>query len=132
MIAQGGRVYEVFQQGRSLTEPVASGIVELTFAHGAIDFAQVQPGQRVWKTDDPELTSRLRKTFTRPEPQRRTPVDLVVRAAVGQPLAVDCDDTASGIACSLAASQPLRGSPQASADRGDAARAIRPAWRNAV
>ena len=29
---QGGRVYEVFQQGRSLTEPVASGMVELAFA----------------------------------------------------------------------------------------------------
>ena len=35
---QGGRIYEVFLSGRSLTEPVASGIVELSFAHGAIDF----------------------------------------------------------------------------------------------
>ena len=32
---QGGRVYEVFRDGRSLTEPVADGIVELAFAHGA-------------------------------------------------------------------------------------------------
>ena len=35
---QGGRVYEVFHNGRSLTEPIASGIVELAFAHGGIRF----------------------------------------------------------------------------------------------
>ena len=36
---QGGRVYEVFVRGKSLTEPVSAGVVELAFAHGAIDFA---------------------------------------------------------------------------------------------
>jgi putative protease len=101
---QGGRVYEVFQQGRSLTEPIASGVVELAFAHDAIDWHDVQPGQRVWKTDDPELTSRLRKSFTGSRPLRRTPVDLVLRASVGEPLAVRAT-TATGISCSLASSQ---------------------------
>jgi putative protease len=102
---EGGRVFEVFQNGRSLTEPVAGGVVELAFAHGAIDWSQVQPGQRVWKTDDPELTSRLRRSFTSPVPVRRTPVDLVVRAAVGRPLVVAAT-TAAGVTCELASSQP--------------------------
>ena len=44
-------------------DAVSAGMVELSFAHGAIDFAQLQPGKQVWKNDDPELTSRLRKTF---------------------------------------------------------------------
>jgi putative protease len=102
---QGGRVYEVFQNGRSLTEPTASGVVELAFAHGAIDFDQIQPGMRVWKNDDPELTSRLRKTFTSADPQRRTAVDLVVHAAVGQPLTIEVT-TETGLACSLSSSEP--------------------------
>ena len=55
---QGGRVFEVFRNRQSLAEPVDSGTVELTFGHGALDTAQLVPGQRVWKTDDPQLTSR--------------------------------------------------------------------------
>ncbi len=31
---QGGRVYEIFRQGQSLTERVGAGCVELAFAHG--------------------------------------------------------------------------------------------------
>src|SRR5437879_626329 len=61
---QGGRVYEVFQSGRSLTEAVSSGVVELAFAHGAIDLDAIQPSMRVWKNDDPQLTARLRKTYS--------------------------------------------------------------------
>ncbi|MDX1945609.1 MAG: DUF3656 domain-containing protein [Pirellulaceae bacterium] len=102
---QGGRVYEVFQQGRSLTEPVSSGIVELAFAYDSIDFAEIRPGQQVWKTDDPELTNRLRKSYTGHDPVRRTPVDLVVRTTVGQPLHVEAL-TDSGVHCIVVASQP--------------------------
>jgi putative protease len=102
---QGGRVYEVFRGGRSLEEPVASGVVELTFAHGAIDFHQIQPGMRIWKNDDPELTSRLRKTFTGSQPLRRTAVDITVVAGVNQPLMVEAV-TESGVRCRIESSQP--------------------------
>ena len=113
---QGGRVYEVFQNGRSLTEPVAPGIVELTFAHGAIDFDAIQPGMRVWKNDDPELTGRLRKTFTAADPQRRTAVDLVVHAAVGQPLTIDAHDR-NGRSLRARAPTSLRRSPKSMPSR---------------
>jgi U32 family peptidase len=102
---QGGRVYEVFLNGRSVTEPVSSGTVELAFAHGAIDFEGIQAGQQIWKNDDPELTSRLRKSFITKDPARRTPVDLTVTAAVGQPLAAEAR-TDSGLVCTVSASQP--------------------------
>jgi len=102
---QGGRVYEVFRGGRSLEEPVSSGVVELAFAHGAIDFHQIQPGMRVWKNDDPELTGRLRKTFTVSQPLRRTAVDLTVLAAVDRPLVVEAV-TETGVRCRVESSQP--------------------------
>jgi len=98
--AVGGRVYEVFHTGRSLTESIASGRVELTFAHDAFDSGRLAPGQTVWKTDDPELTARLRKTFAGKELTRRQPVDLVVWAAVGQPLIVRASLT-SGATCEV-------------------------------
>ncbi len=103
---QGGRVFEVFQDGRSLTEPVASGVVELALAHGAIDFAALRPGQNVWKTDDPQLTSRLRKTFTGARPERRLAIDLVVEGAVGRPLVVRAA-TEQGVACRVESAEPL-------------------------
>jgi putative protease len=98
--ALGGRVFEVFQAGRSLTDPVASGQVELTFGPNAVDFAALKSGQAVWKTDDPALTSRLRKTFAQGELKRQQPLDLVVTAAVGEPLRVRAV-LASGVACEV-------------------------------
>ena len=105
--AMGGRVYEVFAAGRSLTEPVATGRVELTFAHGLIDMSRLKPGQAVWKTDDQELTARLRKTFTGPGLRRRQPVDLEVTVAVGEPLRVRAR-TARGATCEVASAEPAR------------------------
>jgi putative protease len=85
---QGGRVYAVYVRGRPVTEPVAGGLVELAFARGAIEWSKVQSGQIVWKTDDPELQRRLRKTYGGPKPARRVPLDLVVEASVGRPLRI--------------------------------------------
>ena len=103
---QGGRVFEVFSRGRSLDEAAAAGIVELALARGAIDFARLHAGQKVWKTDDPQLTSRLRKTFSGARHPRRMPIDLVVEAAVGSPLVVRAT-TDDGVACRVASAEPL-------------------------
>jgi len=104
---QGGRVFEVFRGGRSLEEPATSGVVELTFAHGAIDFDEIWPGQQVWKTDDPELNSRLRKTFERDEPLRRQPVDVTVFVEPGSPLRVEAT-VAGGPRCSVESETPAQ------------------------
>jgi putative protease len=103
----GGRVYEVFDRGRSLTEPATTGRVELTFGRDAFDLARLSPGQAVWKTDDPQLTSRLRKTFTGDTPLRRQPVDLQVTVAVGEPVRVTAT-TAAGVRVSLATPEPAQ------------------------
>ena len=105
--AVGGRVYEVFQAGQSLLEPVTSGRVELAFGRDAFDLDTIGPGQAVWKTDDPQLTARLRKTFTAAVPLRRQPVDLHVTAAAGEPVRVAAR-TAAGVACTVASEEPAR------------------------
>ena len=102
----GGRVYEVFSGKRSLTEPVDSGVVALAFKHGGLDLSRLRPGQQVWKTDDPELTTRLRKSFTNLHPLRLVPVDLRVQAEVNHPLRVIAT-TANGHTCELVSETPL-------------------------
>lgn len=103
---QGGRVYEVFSRGKSLREPVAEGTVELTFAHGAIQFTELWAGQQIWKTDDPQLTQRLRKTFDGSQPPRRMTVDLQVEAAIGRPLVIRAR-SAAGATCKVTSPEPL-------------------------
>jgi putative protease len=75
---QGGRLYQV--RG-----------ARLYFERGKIDFGLLEPGHRVWKTDDPALDKRLRQSFTgRLEPRHRIPIDLTVCGHAGEPLTVDC------------------------------------------
>lgn len=78
---QGGRVYEV--------KPVAGrpGIVELRFGRGGVELGRLHPGQRAWKTDDPELTARIRRTFDA-EPTGLVGLHVHARAAVGEPIRV--------------------------------------------
>ena len=103
----GGRVYEVFAAGLSRTDPVTAGRVELGFARDGFDTARLQPGQAVWKTDDPELTARLRKSFTGESLRRRQPVDLEVTAAVGRPVGVTAR-LATGRRCVVESAEPAR------------------------
>jgi putative protease len=95
---QGGRVYEV--------KPRGAGDIELAFGTGAIDFAKLQPGQQLWKTDDPQLTAKLRKTFTGAKPQRRVALDLTVHAAVGDKLQISAK-AANGASCNIESPDPL-------------------------
>ncbi len=76
---QGGRIYKVVV--------ARADRVELRFGHAAIDLGRLRPGQGVWKTDDPELTARLRRSFEGP-PARLVDLDLEVRAEAGLPLEV--------------------------------------------
>jgi putative protease len=86
---QGGRVYDVRQRGQSMRGPVRNGMVELKMAPGALQLQALRPGQHVWKTDDPQLTKRWRQTFSGPDPLRRVPIDVHVRAEAGKPLFVE-------------------------------------------
>ena len=103
---QGGRVYEIFQDGRSIEQEVASGMVELAFRFGSIDIKKLHPGQQVWKTDDPQATRELRKTYLSAHPNRCVPLDLTIEASVGSPLRLSVV-AATGAACQLESPEPL-------------------------
>jgi putative protease len=94
---QGGRIY-------------ALNGLRLYFQREHIDFTRIKPGDRVWKTDDPELDKRLRQSFTgRTEPRRRMRIDLRVRGQVGAPLEVEAEGVAvkSSIPLAAARTAPL-------------------------
>lgn len=105
--AVGGRVYEIFRAGIPLAGAVDAGRVELAFARGAFDLGRVKPGQAVWKTDDPEVASRLRKTFSGKDLTRQQAVDLRVTVAVGEPLRVEAS-TLLGATCEVASVEAAR------------------------
>ena len=86
---QGGRVFTVSRNGRRVTEEVSSGLVELTFHADPIDLKRIWVGQKVWKSDDPALTRRLRKSFTGEITGRDVPVQIQVTAGVGRPLRIE-------------------------------------------
>ncbi len=103
---QGGRVFHVLLRGTRQTEPLATGEVELEFQRDAIDVSRLWPGQTVWKTDDPRLTARLRKTFSGADPVRRVPLELTVQAAVNEPLVVTAQ-ASNGATATVQTEQPL-------------------------
>jgi len=102
---QGGRVYEIFDGKLSVKETIG-GRVELAFGRDAIEFNRLQPGQELWKTDDPQLDRRLSKTFASGRTQRRVPLDLTVEAAIGRKLCVTAQ-AGTGATCRIESEQEL-------------------------
>ena len=104
---QGGRIFAVLVDGRRAEQPVARGTVELTFDRATLDIAELYVGQRVWKTDDPQLTKRLRTSFTKADAVRRVGLDLQVEAVAGRLLRVR-GRTRSGLTCDVVSEEPLQ------------------------
>jgi U32 family peptidase len=80
---EGGRIYEVRPR---------NGEIELRFGRGDIDFARIRVGDRLWKTNDPELDRRLRQSFAEGKIHFRRPVRLDVHGHAGVPLTVVARD----------------------------------------
>ena len=85
---QGGRLYSV--------EPAGEEIA-LAFGRGSIDFMRVQAGDRLWKTDDPELDKRLRQSFAGDIPRFQRPVDMEAHGHVGGPLTLIVRDRTGNV-----------------------------------
>ncbi len=99
--------------GGAESELIASR-VELRFGRGAIDLGQIKPGQRVWMTDDPELTHRLRRSFEG-EPGRKVALDIEVVAVTGERLRVK-GKTATGYEADVLSTTPLAAALHRAAD----------------
>ena len=74
---EGGRIYYV--------DP-SNHLIRLRFGEGAINFSRIRPGDRVWKTSDPELERELRETFKPGQVRFRRPVRARVSGSLGSPL----------------------------------------------
>jgi len=60
---QGGRIYEIFLKHQSVEQADAESEVELAFGRDDLDLRRIQPGQSIFRTDDPRLMKELRKSF---------------------------------------------------------------------
>jgi putative protease len=78
---EGGRVFEVRKSPSKNTDEVG-----ITFRRETLNFARVHPGDKVWKTSDPELDRDLRQTFINGDPQFQRPITMEVHGHAGAPL----------------------------------------------
>ncbi len=74
---EGGRVYFADSIG---TE------IRIKFGPDSVNLGRVRQGDLIWKTSDPELENRLRKTFADGAPLFQRPVTLIVKGSLGTPL----------------------------------------------
>ncbi len=86
---QGGRVYQVETRNDETV---------LRFGHGDLDFNRIQPGNRLWKTNDPELDRRLRQSYEGDQVRFRRPLHLAVHGHTGGPLTLIARDDEGHVA----------------------------------
>ncbi|HUA66754.1 MAG TPA: DUF3656 domain-containing protein, partial [Alphaproteobacteria bacterium] len=79
---EGGRVYTVDQRGRDTW---------LSFGPG-INLTRIHRGDKLWKTNDPELDRRLRQTYDGDAPKFQRPVSFETTGCAGEPLDVTARD----------------------------------------
>jgi len=99
---EGGRVYGV-ENPKLKTQNAGT---ELHFGHGDIDFSRIHMGDKLWKTDDPELNRRLRRSFEGDTPKFQRPIEMEVHGVAGGPLTLIARDEC-GHAVQLDSARPL-------------------------
>ena len=93
---EGGRVFDILKKGRKLEGEVQSGIIELVFGRNNINFHNVKPGNKIWKTSDQVLENQLRKTFETEIGYRTFPISIFASGRMGEPLVSEWTDTVTG------------------------------------
>jgi putative protease len=81
---EGGRVYGIKNSDEEKSV--------LEFGYGNIDFNRVHVGDKLWKTNDPELDKRLRQSFAGDTPKFQRPVEIEVHGLAGKPLTLIARD----------------------------------------
>ena len=92
---EGGRIYEM-ENPRFKIPGMA--LTELRFGNGQINFLRVHVGDKLWKTNDPELDKRLRQSFEGDKIRYQRPVTIEVYGGVGEPLTLILRDEAGNMA----------------------------------
>jgi putative protease len=92
---EGGRIYEI---GKRKAENGNVQLVELRFGHGDIDFSRIHRGDKLWKTSDPELDRRLRRSFAGDAPKFQRPIEIEIHGCAGKPITLIARDEFSNVA----------------------------------
>jgi putative protease len=81
---------------------------------GEVDYTRIRPGDKVWKTSDPEMDREIRQTFSGPTPQFQRAIDLIVQGRNSEPMTVTARDEhgqkveiKSALPLAVAQKQPL-------------------------
>ena len=83
---EGGRVYQIRNPKSEIRN------AELLFGRGDVDFSRVRVGDKLWKTSDPELDRRLRRSFEGDTPKFQRPIEMEVHGAAGGSLTLIARD----------------------------------------
>ncbi len=92
---EGGRIYEIQEPRFKIP---GEKLTELRFGYGSIDFLRVHVGDKIWKTNDPELDKRLRQSFAGDAPKFQRPIQIEVHGLVGKPLTLIARDEKGHVA----------------------------------
>ncbi|MBE5394164.1 U32 family peptidase [Brevibacillus borstelensis] len=104
---EGGRVYDLLQRGKKVEGEVNSGLYEIVMGRNDVKLQRIHVGDRVWKTSDPELDKRLRKTFETEKPYRTFPLSVHVSGKLGEKLSVTWVDKMANNAVTSHSEIPL-------------------------
>jgi len=104
---EGGRVYDILTRGKKVEGEVAKGLYEIVMGRNDVNLARVHVGDRVWKTNDPELNKRLRKTFETDKPYFTFPLAVHVSGRLGEPLKTTWVDEQAHHAVTIQSGMPL-------------------------
>ncbi|MBD2693412.1 U32 family peptidase [Anabaena catenula] len=74
---EGGRIYAVIQKGKDAL---------LSFGKNNLNFRRINIGDKVWKTNDPELDKEIRQSYTGENPQFPKPINIDVYGEIGEKL----------------------------------------------
>ncbi|KAB2653462.1 MAG: U32 family peptidase [Verrucomicrobia bacterium] len=86
---EGGRVYQVTPRGAETW---------LGFGYGDVNYRRIKAGDKLWKTNDPELDKRLRQSFEGDKIRFQRPLHLEVHGLVGKPFTLIARDELGHVA----------------------------------
>lgn len=95
---EGGRVYELWRGGTPLAnfdperDSGAGADILLTFGAGCIQPRRIHPGDRVWKTSDPELDAALAATYAPGRIHFRRSIYARLSGRAGEPVRLRFED----------------------------------------
>ena len=94
---EGGRIYGIKNSKlKTKNSEVEESVLE--FGCGNIDFNRVHAGDKLWKTNDPELDRRLRQSFAGDAPRFQRPVNMEIHGFAGRPLTLIARDESGNVA----------------------------------